>query len=206
MNARVVELETSPHQRMQKLLPWAGSGRLSEAEERLVQEHLAQCAECREDLAWQERLKAIPPEAGAVPDLEGALERLLPRLEAQAPARTRTVRPGWMMWALAAQFVLIAGLGVALAVRQQPAYQLLGSATLPAAGEANLIAVFDSQASVAQVQAALAAAEAQVVAGPTVAQAWLLRVAPGRVERSAALLRRQDGVKMAEPMQVKGAQ
>ncbi|MES2129632.1 MAG: zf-HC2 domain-containing protein, partial [Pseudomonadota bacterium] len=126
MNAHIVELDTSPHQRVQKLLPWAATGRLPETEARLVDEHVAGCAECQRDLAWERKVQAVQPAAGASPDMEAALARLLPQLEERPAAKPagRTAA-NWMRWAMAAQLLLIAGLGTQL-VRQHDAYRLLG--------------------------------------------------------------------------------
>src|SRR3954463_12285874 len=83
MNADIVELETSVHLKVQKLLPWAAPGRLPEAEQVMIDEHLATCSQCQSDLEWQRKLQAIRPAAGAAPDMERALAKLLPALEAR---------------------------------------------------------------------------------------------------------------------------
>ena len=59
MKAEIVELETSVHQKVQKLLSF--HGRLAAAEQDLVDRHLESCAQCRDERAWEDRLRAIPP-------------------------------------------------------------------------------------------------------------------------------------------------
>jgi hypothetical protein len=191
MKAEIVELETSVHQKVQKLLSF--SGRLSSAEQDLVDRHLDACAQCREEIEWESRVKAIPPEAGAAPDMEAALARLLPRVATRPRRRTN-----WMPWALAAQLLVIAGLGVGL-FRQDDGYRLLGAAAAPAP-EANLVVMFRDGASERQVQAVLRAQGARVVGGPTDANAWLVRAPAKNIEQVAAELRSDPAVELAEPL------
>lgn len=199
MNAHIVELDASVHRKVQKLLPWAVLGKLSEAEQAQVADHAAICAHCRDDLEWQRKLQAVQPEAGAAPDLEGALARLAPRLD------ERPGRRGWMRWALAAQLVVIAALGGQL-LRQPAQYRLLGAATSADASAANMIVVFKPDTSEGQLRAILRAGGARMVDGPTAANAWLLKVPPGSLATSVAAMRAQAQVQLAEPLQESAAQ
>lgn len=199
MNAHIVELDASVHQKVQKLLPWAVLGKLSEAEQAQVAEHAVICAHCREDLEWQCKLQSVQPEAGAAPDLEGALARLAPRLDAR-PGRGGA--RGWMRWALAAQLVVIAALGGQL-LRQPAQYRLLGAA---ASADANMIVVFKPDTSEGQLRAILRAGGARIVDGPTAANAWLLKVPPGSLASSVSAMRAQAQVQLAEPLQESVAQ
>lgn len=199
MNAHVVELDASVHQKVQKLLPWAVLGKLSEAEQAQVADHAVICAHCREDLEWQRKLQSVQPEAGATPDLEGALARLAPRLDGR-PGRAGA--RGWMRWALAAQLVVIAGLGGQL-LRQPAQYRLLGAS---ASADANMIVVFKPDTSEGQLRAILRAGGARIVDGPTAANAWLLKVPPGSLASSVSAMRAQTQVQLAEPLQESVAQ
>jgi hypothetical protein len=189
MKAEVVQLDTSEHQRVQRLLGFDGA--LTPAEQALVNTHAASCTACAADRAWQDRLRAAPPAAGVAVDPEAALAHLLPRL----PART----PRWMPWALAAQFLVIAGLG-ALLLQAPPAYRVLGSTAAPAA--ANLVVMFKPQATDARIRALLAHAGARVVDGPTAGGAWLLHVEAAHLAGSVRALRAAPEVGLAEPLQV----
>lgn len=189
MNAEIVELETSVHQKVQKLLSF--DGRLSSAEQDLVDRHLETCAQCREERDWEAKVRAIPPEAGATPDMDAALARLLPQL-GNRPRRAAN----WMAWALAAQLLVIAGLGVVL-VQQEDNYRLLGAS---APVEANLVVMFREGTSERQVQAALRAQDARVVGGPTDANAWLVRAPARNIEQVAAQLRADPSIELAEPL------
>ncbi len=193
MNASVIELEGSIHQRVQKLLPWRVIGQLAQTEEKLVDEHLASCQECRADLVWERRLSAVQPEAGAAPDMEGALARLLPQLEPRAAANG-----SWMRWALAAQMLIIAGLGLLL-FRQAPAeYRLLGA---QGQGSANMVVIFRPDASERELRSVLTANAATVVRGPTEANAWLISVPAQRLDKVLAAMRASETVSLAEPLQ-----
>jgi hypothetical protein len=101
-----------------------------------------------------------------------------------------------MQWALAAQLLLIAGLGAQL-VRQHDDYRLLGGA---AAGPANLVVVFRPETSERQLRTILHDSGARVVGGPTVTNAWLLEVPPAGLGRAVTHLRGEAAVELAEPL------
>lgn len=197
MSGTIVELEASVHHRVQKLLAFEDT--LGGAERELVELHAAGCQQCRDDLAWQRKLKAVHPAAGPVPDMDAGYASLLPQLDAQPETRHRG--RGWMAWALAAQLLIIAGLGVQLN-RQQEEYHLLGSTAATGAGAANLIVQFADGSSERQVQAILRLHGARVVDGPTITNAWLLRVDPARLDATVRILRADPAVSVAEPLQV----
>lgn len=193
MSASVVELEGTVHQRVQKLLPWAVLGRLPETEQRLVEEHAAACADCRDDLAWQHKLQSVQPAAGAAPDMDAALARLMPKIE----PRARAAGSNWMRWAMAAQVLVIAGLGARLMLPSEPGYRLLGAA----APGANMVVVFRPDTSESRLRGILQAQGASVVGGPTAAKAWLLNVPDARLGSAVVALRADAAVEMAEPLQ-----
>lgn len=199
MSGTIVELEASIHQRVQKLLAFENT--LGGVERELVDQHAANCQQCRDDMAWQRKLRAVHPAAGPVPDMDAALGRLMPQLELDAGQQaSRSRHGGWMAWAMAAQLLVIAGLGVQLS-RQQEDYRLMGN-PVAAAPAANVIVQFAEGAGERQVQELLRSSGARVVDGPTVTHAWLLRVEPSRVDAAVRTLRASPGVSMAEPLQV----
>lgn len=194
MKAHVVELEGSVHHRVQKLLPWMVTGQLADTEETLVQEHVAACQQCSEDLAWQRKLRAVQPAAGASPDMEGALARLMPRIE----TRDRAANGPWMRWALAAQLLVIAGLGAQLTMQDTPEYRLLGA---QGAASANLVVVFKPETTEEQLRGVLKSNSATVVGGPTSTNAWLLSVPPPGLDDALVNMRASAAVSLAEPLQ-----
>ncbi|MFS2002884.1 zf-HC2 domain-containing protein [Duganella sp. CT11-25] len=214
MNGRVFRIDIPAHQAVQELLPWYAGGQLAPDEARRVHEHLQGCAQCRQDLEWEHSLRA---EAAAATDglpegvdMEGALARLLPALGPQERTVTapRTLpwwrtaaanQPSWLRWAVAAQWVVIAGLA-ALLLRPaaDPAdYHVLGSGV--AAG-GNLVVVFQPNTSERDLRRILQAQNARVVDGPTVTDAYLISVpAAGRAQALQAL-RAESAVKLVEPL------
>jgi hypothetical protein len=125
-----------------------------------------------------------------------------PRLAAAASPAAVAARPGWMGWALAAQFaglVVLTGLVIhPLTAREAPAYHALGAA--PAAVQPNLMVVFKPQTSEAALREALRAAGARVVGGPTEADAWLLQAPQAQRAAALARLRGTGAVALAEPI------
>jgi hypothetical protein len=209
------------HQAMQALLPWYVTGALEPAEREVVRAHLADCAQCRAELADERRLAPALAELPAdnLPDVDSgwaALARQLDREEepaasrdhfaagrraAGAPASGRMGgRRDWMRWAIAAQFAAIVVLG-GLAWRGETStarYHTLSSAQPPLT--ANLVVMFQPDTSEKAMRDMLRATGARLVDGPTSTDAYLLHVAPG--VRTAALqtLRRNPAVSLAQPL------
>jgi len=186
------------------LLPWYVTGQIEPGDRLLVDAHLADCAECRDELAAERRLH------GAVVDLPApsaaGWERMvaeLARPEAPVPLPRSFRRAGWMLAAQAA--VLVLGVGVVLHLqRQAPSvatpqpYHALGA---PQQGQAgNILVMFAPDTREPALRKAIEASGARLVDGPTAAGAYLLAIAPG--ERAAALarLRAQAGVTLAQPV------
>ncbi|KQX01755.1 hypothetical protein ASC94_03915 [Massilia sp. Root418] len=79
--------QADTHGAVQALLPWFANETLPADEMALVRGHLRECPQCREDAAWQERLRAAGPAMPAGLDPERALARLMPQLGPQADAQ-----------------------------------------------------------------------------------------------------------------------
>lgn len=162
-------------------------------------------------------------------DMEAALARLMPTLGAQehvapiaamaAAATTAAAapiaaeptqrvswwraaaanQPSWLRWTVAAQWVLIIGLG-ALLLRPDtdPApYRVLGAAV---SSGANLVVIFRPNTSERELRHILQAQGARVVDGPTVTDAYLLHVPPASRERALAALHAEPAVQLAEAL------
>jgi anti-sigma factor RsiW len=153
------------HQDMQALLPWYAAGSLADGEAARLQQHLRDCPACRAELAWQRRLieTAAPLPAGL--DQEGAMARLMQRLDgtpaaspaAKAPSRFAGALLGWLRgpgdwkgWAIAAQAAAIVVLAAGMLPAGAPStYQALASAP---AVTPDVLVVFKSDASVQDVR------------------------------------------------------
>jgi len=209
----VVRLDAERHRAVQALLPWHAAQTLAADERERVEAHLAECPRCQADLAFERRLQAAHATLGgeAGHDVERDWARLASHLDEPAPARRAGPRAAVARWreqwqtlgaglrgVLLAQCALIAALGVALALPFGGAYRALGAAPANAAG--NLLVMFRAEASEAQLRAALQAAGARVVDGPTAAGAWVLAVPASRKDAALESLRAQPTVKLAEPL------
>jgi anti-sigma factor RsiW len=207
----VVIFPADRHQEVQQLLPWYAAGTLDEADRALVDSHLGDCAECREELGTEPALKAAL--ASASPDAETSWESLRMRARTiPAPRRSRRpwvaagrklARPERLKWVVAAQFVGLVVLGMA-ALPTAPAarqgdYRALGDA--PTGRTGNVLAMFRPDARVAEVRRSLEASGARLVDGPTPAGAYLLEVPGGQNGRQLAALRNDPNVTMAEPIE-----
>jgi anti-sigma factor RsiW len=202
--ARVIPLDTDEHQAAQSLLPWYVNGTLGAEESERVRKHLAECPRCQADAQWQDRLRAAPPaaEPTSASDVDRQWAALAGRL---APGGTKPPRrphalanwlgTRWLPLAVGLQTVVI--LAGALAwfgvPQREEAFRALGTA--PAAISANVLVVFRPGASEADIRRVLRANHAQIVGGPTVTDAYLLRLAAltpealSRLRADAAVLR-----------------
>jgi len=214
MSATVLPLDGDGHHAVQTLLPWYVSGRLDRADVADVEAHLAGCAQCRDELAWERKMFVAQTTADRN-DMQGA-ERGLALLRArirsadqaqQSPLPSRpTLRPGrrwtpWMPWALGAQFAAILALTVMLVVPPKPpelSYRALGLP--PQSAPANLVVRFKPDAAERDIRRALQDAGARLVDGPTVTDAYLLNVPAERQAAALAGLRATPAVVLAESL------
>jgi putative zinc finger protein len=77
-----------PHRQLWDLIPWVVNGTAAPGEREAVERHLAECADCRDEHAFQCLLHAGMRQASTVPDSrpQAALERLLTKLDAESVA------------------------------------------------------------------------------------------------------------------------
>lgn len=203
MNSRIINLVTARHQQVQELLPWYVMDTLEADQRKMIDEHLAECDLCRRELDWQHQLRAAHDEPLPDGDVENALARLhasVPALQQISPnTSTGVSRRPWLYLALAAQLIVICGLGAMLLLdRAQPAgYHALGR---PGAAQATarLVVMFDPQASEARIREALQQSHTRIIDGPTVNGAYVVAVAPKDVEQAIVTLRSKDSVKLVQ--------
>jgi len=184
VTARVLPLDSDEHRLAQELLPWFVNGTLEDDESARIAAHLAQCGRCQQDAREQAALRSAFPPSAPGGDLERLWASMRGRLGAPAapaaPARPLQPagsvprwRPGWRS-ALALQSLVIVVLAAALAgvTSLREPYRALASS---AAVDADALVVFRADATSAQMRDALRAADARIVGGPTVTDAYLLR-------------------------------
>ena len=197
------------HMEAQQLLPWLANGTLHEPELSRMQAHLEVCADCRAELALLHTLRATGPAATPDFDVDGALARLMPQLDAPAPV-SRTWRDrfaandnAWLRAGLAAQFFVIVALGALLA--RAPAapggdYRALAAAPGVRTG---MVVSFRPDTPERTLRRILHASGARVVGGPTATGAWLIDT-DGEPATVAARLRAEPAVTLAESLGTEG--
>lgn len=219
------------HARTWALLPWLVNGTASAVQRAQAEAHLADCADCREELHWQARLQsALQQSPAGLPDAEAdeaaeaGLQRLMARLDSEAVAPIGDARPAaaapagdrspgrgghaltrWLAAAVVVQAVALGILGLG-ATRDEPAYRTLSeSAAAPATQRPSWRVLPDAQLPLGQWQLLLQRHELQVVEGPNVAGAYGLaaRAASAAGDPAATLerLRAEPAIRLAEPVQ-----
>jgi hypothetical protein len=207
VNARILRLGGDEHQAAQELLPWFVNGTLDADEAAQVGAHVAQCSACQADVAAQTQWRAAADGDAPRTDVERGWATIRTRLDARVATSPR--RRGAFAWwrglqvAVAVQAAVILVMAFALVSTMKPAepYRALGSSM---AVDANAIVVFRGDATQAETSAALRAAGARVVDGPTAADAYLLRL-PEPAAAALARLRAAHAVASVEALQGEAA-
>jgi anti-sigma factor RsiW len=220
MSGRIVHLEPDPHQAVQALLPWYLNGTLEAAEQARVQQHLAGCADCSAELAFERQLREAVALAGPAGDAQQGFAQLRqrirpPTLAQRLAARWHALQAGWQGSApwlrglvLAQACAAVLALVLLGAARQGTdgsgaSYRALGDP----AGTAtpNLIVRFRADAPERELRAALRDSGAQLVGGPTASDAYLLAVPPAREAQALQRLHARPSVLLAESLDARGA-
>jgi hypothetical protein len=207
VKARILSLDSAEHVAAQELLPWFVNGTLTDAQAESIAAHLAQCERCRNDVAEQAELRGVTLPERIDRDVDRHWAALRRRIEAAPRPSTPSGqgspsrwRERWLWTTVAVQAAVLLALTLVLVAGplRDERYHTLGAA--PPAPEANAVAVFRNEATNQQMRDALHAVGARIVAGPTVTDAYLLRLndmSPAALGR----LRAQPGVVRAEPLQ-----
>ena len=220
--------DTRIHQETWGLLPWLANGRADTAQHDRAEAHLADCADCRAELAREQQLAtALAQPSVPGPDLQQGLARLMQRLDHAAPARAprpwlalgmgsigrgATIRLSTAALLGALQLAVFAAAAAwwlrtpAPATGSTSGYQTLTQAPANAAPLVpGLRVVFHGGHPIGELQALLVAHGLVIVSGPTEAGVFTLGSAaspPTQLARDldalAAELRRSPAVAFAE--------
>jgi hypothetical protein len=193
-------------------IPWYGDDGLSEAQRGAIEAHAADCARCRDELALVTGESAV--DAEALPAADGVYERVLARIAddsadrdaversntppATPPARRRWIRARWHE--VAAVAGVAAGIGLAFGWFSgrgfaEPVY--VTAAAPPAARGGTLSVIFRDDVTARQIEDALRALGADVVAGPDGSDVMRLRLPRASDPVAAARMLRAEGTGIA---------
>jgi anti-sigma factor RsiW len=202
--AEITRLHGSPHEQVQRLLPWYNNGTLDSDEATMVEAHLAECPECRfeakADAVLAREVAGLPTDMGhgwALPGGEADIKP--PALKSNVTFFRRRVPISWMLGGQAVAAMLVGGIFLSIpAVPARQTYHALASAPVTAVG--NAVVVFRPETSEATMRSTLLQSEARVVDGPNVSGAYVIQL-PGDT-RTVALrhLKALPQVVVAEPI------
>ena len=200
----IIRLRGSLHERVEQLLPWYVNGTLAADERAMVDAHLADCAECRAELASERSLAAGI--AGLPVEMEHSWAAFEKRLDAAplpsrlrpVPLWQRQVAIGWMAAPLAAAAAVVLAISLPGQAPVDHTYTALGSAPMRQPG--NVIVMFKPDTNERQLRAALSDVAGRLVDGPTSTGAYVLSVAPGTRDAAVGRLRGNAQITLAEPI------
>jgi anti-sigma factor RsiW len=220
MSGQILHLEPDPHAAVQRLLPWYLTGRLETAEHDAVEAHLAQCPECRAELETERQWQLLQPGHGAQVDIEDGWARMRARLGGDAqptlapPPLPAGRRSGWLpgAWrspsrvsarAWAAPALLSVGLLAAIGytLRPQPPVGDYHALAAPAETSATAVVRFRPDATEAQIRQSLKDSGARLVDGPTVSDAYVVRLPREHYAAALDKLRKAPGVALVEALE-----
>jgi anti-sigma factor RsiW len=189
---------------------------LGDAARARVEEHMLDCAACREDLALEQRIRAGMSVDGPLEFMPAAsLNRLRAMLDNEsidaapaslAPIRRRSRHWQWLAaasfaGAAAAAGLLTAGHWLTNSNRGAPLYRTVTD-SVPHAREEVVRAVFAPTITLVELQALLDEAQLRIVSGPTEAGVYSLAAKSNLpISTSLALLRRHRTVRFAESVE-----
>jgi anti-sigma factor RsiW len=216
-------LDAPVHPEISSLLPWYVNGTVAESERERVDEHLIQCAHCRDELARERWIYQNMTGETSIEYMPSAsLQRLQARLDGVDAAESTTASGApdaarlhdrsapWHGMMAASVAVLAVALSLLAAGRwtqyraraAAPAYRTVTTPVLHAQDEA-IRAVFSPTITLSVLQSILDEAQVRIVSGPTEAGVYSLAQTSRRpVSVSLALLRGHAEVRFAESTEV----
>jgi anti-sigma factor RsiW len=208
--------KSAEHKEVSASIPWYVNDTIDERARQRVEQHVAACAECRDDLSAQQLIfEGIHAQPGLDYVPVASLKRLQSRLDALQEAAPCAPPPaeqrhggrmpgrGWMAASIAAMAVAIALLAMDHwtlfeARLAQPNYRTVTNPRPHPRGEV-IRAVFSPSITLVELQSILAEAQLKIVSGPTEAGVYSLASQSALpVSSSLALLRRHSAVRFAE--------
>jgi anti-sigma factor RsiW len=202
--ADIIRLHGSLHERVEQLLPWYVNATLPAEERAMVDAHLAECAECRAELASERSLAAgiaglsIETEQGWAAFEKRLDAAPLPTRLRPAPLWRRRIGIGWTAAPLAAAAAVVLAVSLPGQTPAGHTYTALGST--PTHPPGNVIVMFKPDTSERQLSTALSDVAGRLVDGPTATGAYVLRVAPGTRDAAVNRLRGNAQITLAEPI------
>jgi len=199
------------HKHSWDLIPWYVNGSVPDHRREVMRRHMADCAECRDEVEAQRALMQAMKTRHSVENMpHGSLQKLWARIDTQPPVKSA---PAWpkssrLVTALAAavalQAVLLALLSMALLEsngnREPPAaYQTVSAASTPAAA-GSVRAVFSQSMTLGELQALLERTHLRIVNGPSQDGVFTLATLSSTDDPKQALLglRAHPSVQFAE--------
>jgi len=205
---RLFRFDDPEHHEASELLPWLVNGTLNGLERTRVERHVAECVACTQEVDSLRVVQAVVAhDEEADRQATQALARIkarLQKLERKPGAKSigsqwRQTSP-WVRYANAAQFLVVAILGVALLHQPTPQYyRSLGAVSKPAGAESAVVVVFNETVSERDMRDLLLRLHAHIVDGPTPAGAYTLQVTQSDQAAALAVLRHMSSVVFAEP-------
>jgi Putative zinc-finger len=214
MNDNPREENSVEHHEVCALIPWFVNHTLSEQQRQRVETHARQCAQCRDDLALQQRIFEGIDTSPALDYMPVAsLKRLQARIDimqSQAPApQSAAVQPSrseapWRGWMAASIATMAVAIGLLAADRwvqsdsHEPNFRTVTNSLPRPPGEV-IRAVFAPSITLVELQTILDEAQLKIVSGPTEAGVYSLASNSSLTVRSSlALLRQHSSVRFAE--------
>lgn len=209
MGGRVVKFDDSAHQAAEALLPWLVNGTLGHAERAVLEQHLRECARCQREFKLQRELQDAYVDRATIPDAAPSFAKLSQRLDVVESrwfrgrdllGFCRRIQTG-VWWALAAQMIVILGLGGLLISGGTPdtkLYRTLSAPSVPRHAPGSLVVVFDPKTTEAELQRIVRHSGGRIVDGPSEAHAYLLEFPAGQQAAALGLLKAERAVVLAE--------
>lgn len=196
-------MSNDTHDDCWKLLPWFVTGRLSAPDVRRIERHLEDCAACRAEIEEQRALYMhIRRDESVMLAPQASLQKLMARIDGNVPVDPSVDPPvdavashpkttekstrgqqryRWLAIAAAVQTMAIAFL-LALVWRQTadvmtaPRFTTLSNPQVTTSSGATLRIVFKPETPAGQMQSLLRSVNAQIIAGPTEAGVYTVRL------------------------------
>ena len=195
----------SAHEHAWQLLPWFVTGRLSNDDAQRIERHLETCAECRAELEAQRELAAaFRRDDPVMLAPQASLQKLLARVDRSVPESSEVIptrKPRSPQWFAIAAAVPAFAIGASFVLLWQqfddrlhaPRFTTLTNSSVASAGP-TLRVVFRPETRTDALQRVVRSIDAQIVAGPTEAGVYTLRLTQSMSEqRLAATLTRVRG-------------